>query len=177
MESAEMDSPPGSMRHKRSPRWKYALVLASLLFAGYFVVAYVVAPLDWVHYIHKHPSFDDIPNITETKIGIHGDPLNVALIGTEVELKSIMIAAKWYPADPLTLKSCLEIAEATVLRRPYKDAPVSNLFWEGRKEDLAFESPVVMTPANGITSGSGDPRKWTRTAVQYGWELRRMTKR
>ena len=32
-----------------------------------------------------------------------------------------MVAAKWYPADPLTFESCLEIAEATVLKRPYDD--------------------------------------------------------
>src|SRR5205085_1874209 len=46
----------------------------------------------------------------------------------------------------LSLKSCLEIAEATVLKRPYEDAPVSNLFLWGRKEDLAFEQPVGDNP-------------------------------
>ena len=131
---------------KREPRWKLIAILASVLIAGYVALAYVIAPLDWMHYVKKHPSFDDIPNITLTKTGIPGDPLNVSLIGTETELKSIMIAAKWYPADPLTLKSCLEIAEATVLKRPYDDAPVSNLFLDGRKEDLAFESPVGNDP-------------------------------
>src|SRR5262245_4495295 len=59
----------------------------------------------------------------------------------------IMVAAKWYPADPLTLRSCLEIAEATVLRRPYDDAPVSNLYLFGRREDLAFEQPVGNDPS------------------------------
>ena len=57
-----------------------------------------------------------------------------------------MIAAKWYPADPLTLRSCLEIAEATVLKRPYEDAPVSSLYLWKRKEDLAFEKPVGDDP-------------------------------
>ena len=38
-----------------------------------------------------------------------------------------MLAAKWYPADALSLKSCLEIAEATVFKRPYDDAPVSRM--------------------------------------------------
>ena len=57
-----------------------------------------------------------------------------------------MVAARWYPADPLTLRSCLEIAEATVLKRPYDDAPVSSLYLFGRKEDLAFEQPVGNDP-------------------------------
>src|SRR5713101_4977487 len=57
-----------------------------------------------------------------------------------------MLAAKWYPADPLTLRSCLKIATATVLKRTYDDAPVSNLYLFGRKEDLAFEQPVGHDP-------------------------------
>ena len=29
-----------------------------------------------------------------------------------------------------------------LLDRPYKDAPVSNLYYQGRREDLAFEKPI-----------------------------------
>ena len=103
-------------------------------------------PLFWDRYSHRHPALDDLPGITETKNGIPGDPINVALIGTKKELMAIMVAAKWYPADPLTLQSCLEIAEASVLKRPYDEAPVSNLYFWGRKEDLAFEQPVGDNP-------------------------------
>lgn len=103
-------------------------------------------PNIWKRYVHRHPALDDVPNITHTASGIPGDPLNVALIGTKHQLMKIMIAAKWYPADPLTLKSCLEIAEATVLKRPYDEAPVSSLYLFGRKEDLAFEQPVGNDP-------------------------------
>src|SRR5262249_23603625 len=74
------------------------------------------------------------------------DPLNVALIGTEAELKNIMRAAKWHPADPLSLRSDLRIAVDSVLKRPYDDAPVSSLYLFGRKEDLAFERPVDNNP-------------------------------
>ena len=70
----------------------------------------------------------------------------MALIGTETDVKRDMLAAKWYPADPLTLRSCLKIASATMLKRPYDDAPVSNLYLFGRKEDLAFEQPVGDNP-------------------------------
>jgi hypothetical protein len=112
----------------------------------YLAIAYLIVPLGWKRYTRKHPSLEDIPDITHTGSGIHGDPLNVALIGTETELKKIMLAAKWYPADPLTLKSCLQIAEASVLKRPYDQAPVSNLYLFERKQDLAFEQPVGDSP-------------------------------
>jgi hypothetical protein len=131
---------------KRRNRWlRWSLLVAGLLLV-YLVVAYVLLPLAWVRYAHRHPSLDDIPRITYTGAHIPGDPLNVALVGTETELKTIMLAAKWYPADPLTLRSCLKIAAASVLKRSYDDAPVSNLYFEGRKEDLAFEQPVGSSP-------------------------------
>jgi hypothetical protein len=126
-------------------RRRVALVGAGLLCA-YALSAYVIVPALWIRYAHRHPAFDDIPRITYTGDDHPGDPLNVALIGTETALKKIMIAAKWYPANPLTLRSCLEIAEATVLKRPYDEAPVSSLYLFGRKEDLAFEQPVGNNP-------------------------------
>ena len=124
---------------------RIAIGLTTLLLA-YLIVAYLVMPLVWTWYIRDHPTLDAIPHITFTADGLPGDPLNVALIGTETALKKILLAAKWYPADPLTLRSSLEIAEATILERPYVDAPVSNLYLWGRKEDLAFEQPVGDDP-------------------------------
>src|SRR4029453_4939627 len=94
----------------------------------------------------RHPALEDIPGITYTADGIPGDPLNVTLVGTKAEAIRILLAAQGHPADPLTLRSCLEIAATTVIKRPYDDAPVSNLFLWGRKEDLAFEQPVGHDP-------------------------------
>jgi hypothetical protein len=53
-----------------------------------------------------------------------------------------MHAAGWYPADRITLKSSIEIVGSVLLDRPYKDAPVSNLYYLGRREDLAYEKPI-----------------------------------
>lgn len=119
-------------------------IIGMLLLWG--LVAYIIVPMLWKSYSHRHPALDDVPGITVTGSGIPGDPLNVALIGTKIELMKIMVAAKWYPADPLSFKSCLEIAEATVLKRPYDAAPVSSLYLYHRKEDLAFEQPVGDNP-------------------------------
>ncbi len=71
----------------------------------YAIVAYVVIPLGWKRYGEKHPSYDDNPRITETGDGHPGDAINVALTGAEAQVKGIMSAAGWYPANPLGLRS------------------------------------------------------------------------
>lgn len=126
--------------------WKRLGVLAIVMLAVWAIVAYVVLPAVWKGYEHWHPGEDDPPRLTRTGDGIPGDPLNVALIGSKTELIKIMLAAKWNPADALSLKSSLEIAVDAVFKRPDPDAPVSNLFLFGRKEDLAFEQTVGDNP-------------------------------
>jgi hypothetical protein len=141
-----MQTEPISRSTKRWSLWKRVALLAFTALVAYLVVAYVLLPALWKNYARKHPLLEDIPGITHTKDGIPGDPINVALVGTKVEILRIMLAAKWHPADPLTLKSCLEMAETAVLKRSYEDAPVSNLYLFGRKEDLAFEQQVGPDP-------------------------------
>jgi hypothetical protein len=135
------------VRATTSPRWRRRLVM---LIVGSLLVwaalAYVVMPQIWKSYVRRHPALDDLPGITQTGSGIPGDPINVALIGTESDLVKIMIAAKWNPADALSLKSSLRIAVDSVFKRPDPDAPVSNLYLFGRKEDLAFEQEAGDSP-------------------------------
>jgi hypothetical protein len=129
------------------PRKKRRVVRAVLIVAAlYLLGAYVFIPMAWEEYEHAHPSYDDHPRITQTGDGHPGDPLNVSLIGTEEQIHAIMQAAKWFPAAALGLKSDLKIAEDTILSRPDVEAPVSNLFLFGRKEDLAFEQAVGDNP-------------------------------
>ena len=120
-------------------------IIAGLLVV-YLLAAYLIAPYLWERYARKHPSFDDSPRVTETHDKHPGDPLNVALIGTEEQVKRIMQAAKWFPAAALGIRSDLKIAADTILSRPDEQAPVSNLYLYGRKEDLAFEQPVGHNP-------------------------------
>ena len=157
--SPQVTQPAG---RRRISLKRVGMAVAGLVLV-YFVMAYILVPALWIRYAHRHPSFDDVPRITYTKDDHPGDPLNVALIGTETELKKIMVAARWYPADPLTLRSCLEIAEASVLKRPYDAAPVSNLYLWGRKESLS-----AMIRGSATTCVSGAPRSWTETAALSG---------
>ena len=143
---SERTQKPWPQLPKRHRLWKRLAAVGVMLILEYLVMAYCVLPILWMRYTRHHPAFTDIPGITHTADDIPGDPLNVALIGTAPDLKKIMLAAQWYPADPLTLRSRLEIADAAVFEHPYDDAPVSDLFLWGRKEDLAFEQPVGDDP-------------------------------
>lgn len=116
------------------------------LIVVWLAVAYLVMPIAWKRFAARHPSLEDVPGITHTSDGIPGDPLNVALIGTEAQVRRVLKAAGWDPADPLSLRSRLKIADASVTDQPYADAPVSDLFLFGRKEDLAYEKPVGHSP-------------------------------
>ncbi len=93
-----------------------------------------------------HPAVKNAPQYTKDKHGRQGDPVNIAFVGTEEELHRALCEAHWFPADPITLKTSLRIAADVVERKPYPDAPVSNLFLWGRKQDLAFEQPVGRSP-------------------------------
>ncbi len=72
--------------------------------------------------------------------------MNVALIGSEDALKSVMTEAGWYEANPLGVESDLKIAVDSVFSRSYVEAPVSKLYLFGRKEDLAFEQALDSSP-------------------------------
>jgi hypothetical protein len=111
----------------------------------YLLVAYVALPAMWRHYEHR-PQLADVPKTVQTALGLPGDPLNVGLVGSEVEMIHALVNAGWYPADPTTLHSSLRIAEDVLLRRQYDTAPVSNLYLWGRKQDLAFERPQGSSP-------------------------------
>ena len=84
----------------------------------------------------------NLPMVTRTAQDIPGDPINVGLIGDKRDVLCAMQAADWYPADPVTARSSIEIIGSVLLDRPYARAPVSPLFYLGRPEDLAFEKPV-----------------------------------
>lgn len=111
----------------------------------YFLFSYIILPIFWSHYEH-HPALRNLPKTTQTKGGIPGDPLNIGLIGTETEIINVLLQAGWSPADPLTLFTTIKVTASVIFNRPYPDAPVSNLYLRGRKEDLAFEQVVGKSP-------------------------------
>ena len=95
----------------------------------------------------RHPAIDSASTRSFTATGIPGDPLNIAFVGSEDELLRLMADARWEPADPITFRSSLRITIDSLARRPYPDAPVSSLYVNGKKQDMAFEQPAAGNPS------------------------------
>lgn len=119
--------------------WGRSLSIGLLGAAGlYGLTAYIILPALWRHY-ERNPQLEHAPKTTQTADGIPGDPINIGLVGSHDEVVNALLRASWQPADPVTFKSSVGIAKSVVLKQPYPTAPVSSLFFEGRKQDLAFE--------------------------------------
>lgn len=123
---------------KRRRLWARIAIGLSGLVVLWLLAAYVVLPWLWEHYEHQ-PGMEDAPKVSLTAQGIPGDPLNIALIGTEKDIVASMLKSGYDPADPITLGTSYRIARSVLRHKPYPDAPVSNLFVFGHRQDLAFE--------------------------------------
>jgi hypothetical protein len=130
---------PGPIADRKRRRWLIRVfkIVAGLIVA-WLLAAYVILPAVWRHYEHN-PALQDAPKTTVTGQRIPGDPLNVGFLGSESQLVEALLRCGWDPADPVTLRSSLRIAGSVIRNRSYPQAPVSNLFLFGRKQDLAFE--------------------------------------
>jgi LssY C-terminus len=109
-------------------------------FVFYLLSAYFVLPSLWRHYEHEK-KLAGLPMVTTTAQGIPGDAINLAFVGSSRDILCAMHLSGWSAADPVTLRSSIEIFGSVLLHRPYPTAPVSPLFYAGRREDLAFERP------------------------------------
>jgi hypothetical protein len=132
----DLESLPPHDRSRLDRVLRFSLVVVG----AYTLLAYLLLPALWSHHEHQK-GLATLPMVTRTVQGIPGDPINVGLIGDNLDVLCAMQAAGWYPAEPVTLRSSIEIAGSVLFDRPYRDAPVSPLFYRGRREDLAFEKP------------------------------------
>ncbi len=96
--------------------------------------------------VSGHPALAQSPRHATTSSGKQGDAVNIAFIGSEEDLHRTMALSGWFAADAITLKTSARIAADCVLRKPYPNAPVSNLYLWGRIQDAAFEQPVGQSP-------------------------------
>jgi hypothetical protein len=122
-------------------RLQHFLLIALFVVSAWGILAYILLPALWTHHEHQK-GLATLPMVTRTAQGIPGDAINVGLVGDKKDVLCSMQAAGWFPADPVTLRSSIEIVGSVLLDRPYHDAPVSPLFYLDRREDLAFEKPA-----------------------------------
>lgn len=137
MQHTLVTAPPRSL----TQRVRHDLAALGVLLVGYSMTAYVAVPAWWQHQT-RTMSVPAPAVVTHTRSGIAGDPINVALIGSEKEVIDAMLKAGWNRVDRTTVRSSAKIVESVVAGRPYPTAPVSNLYLFGRKQDLAFERLV-----------------------------------
>ncbi|WP_314146837.1 LssY C-terminal domain-containing protein [uncultured Leifsonia sp.] len=124
--------------------WGWFLLLFFALF--WLVLAYLVLPR-----LHRILTQIYVPDYfigrARTSDGLLGDPVNLAVLGTEAQLNEAMCAAGWTRADDVTLASSRRIVTSTLLRRSYDEAPVSPLFLFGHQQDVAYQQEVLGNPA------------------------------
>jgi hypothetical protein len=124
-------------------QWGWAQVWFFFIFWG--LLAYLVLPR-----LHRILTRLYVPDYfigrARTSDGLLGDPVNVALLGSEPQVHRVMQTAGWTLADDVTLASSRRIVTSTLLRRSYLEAPVSPLFLFGRQQDFAYQQEVDGTP-------------------------------
>ncbi|MGO8088594.1 LssY C-terminal domain-containing protein [Rhizobium leguminosarum] len=121
--------------------WNSAAGVLFAIILAYLLVCYLVMPELWI--FRDRSTVADLSRmVTTTGDDIPGDPINVGVVGPKQQVIKAFAAAGWDPADRITLLSSVEIGLSVALDRPDLDAPVSPLFFDGRKQDLAFERPV-----------------------------------
>ena len=134
IERQGISSTPPTHRRSRKRRAANAVVAALILWA---TLAYLALPVFWRH--EAQTGLAGRAMVTRTASDIAGDPINFGLVGGEREIVCAFNAAGWSAANPTTLDTALRIVGSVALRRPYAAAPVSPLYYDGRREDLAFE--------------------------------------
>lgn len=125
------------MNHKA--KWRH--VSAGLILADLFCVplsAQTISP----ELTALTQDLAQLPTVTTTKHHKPGDLINVGLVGSKDEITTLMKAAGWTVPVPVSLKSSVKIVGSVVLRHTYFSAPVSALFYEGHRQELAFEMEV-----------------------------------
>ncbi|WP_426979315.1 LssY C-terminal domain-containing protein [Pseudarthrobacter sp. O4] len=132
-----------SLLLQESFQWGWAQLWSMFVF--WALLAYLVLPR-----LHRILTRIYVPDYfigrARTSDGLLGDPVNVALLGSEPQVHGVMRAGGWTLADDLTLASSRRIVSATVLRRSYLQAPVSPLYLFGRQQDFAYQQEVDGTP-------------------------------
>ncbi|MEO6117323.1 MAG: LssY C-terminal domain-containing protein [Pseudolysinimonas sp.] len=117
-----------------------------LVLVIWLVVAYLLLPR-----IHTMLALIYLPDyfIGRARLydGLLGDPVNLALRGSEQQVKAAMVRAGWVRADQLGFRSGLRIVTSTLRRRSYPEAPVSPAFLFGRMQDFTYQQEVDASPA------------------------------
>lgn len=152
---------------RRRSGMRLGLFVTAVVLIAYLAVCYFLVPELWIFHDDRRKTPLNAM-VTSTEQGIPGDPINVGLVGSREQIIRAFAAAGWDAADKVTLRSSIDIGLSVVLDRPDLDAPVSPLFYEGRKQDLAFENRSAAAPTSATMCASGRPRRRPRATGRSG---------
>lgn len=82
--------------------------------------------------------FAAIPRRVSDAAGDPGDMVNLAMVGTESQMKSALAQAGWFPTDPNTSDALVHGLLETLAHKEYMEVPMSTLYLFGRAQDLAY---------------------------------------
>lgn len=120
------------------PNVWYRRHLAVSLISLWLLSAYIVLPR-----VHRILSRIYLPGYfvgrTRTPDGLLGDPVNLAVNGSKRALIAAMEEAGWHQADKRTIKTSIKIVWTSIMGRSYSNAPVSDLYVFGKRQDLVFQ--------------------------------------
>jgi hypothetical protein len=123
------------------PYFDRRVPLAFAILITYALAAYLLIPalirLIRIVFPPKH-----LPLYCVTPDGFASDPLNIGVFGDRRQLIVAMEQAGWHMADPYHGRFLVQHVLSIVFGREYRNAPVSNLYLFGRRQDLAFEIPM-----------------------------------
>ncbi|MBW3085953.1 hypothetical protein KEM60_02164 [Austwickia sp. TVS 96-490-7B] len=134
----------------------FAVVLLKQSVSGWSAAAYVIVFWAVLAYlalprVHRVLTSLYVPDYfiarSRTSDGLLGDPINLAVTGTEAQIHQAMQDAGWVLADPVNLTTSWRIVMASVTRRSYAEAPVSPLMLFGKQQAFAYQQEVEGNPA------------------------------
>lgn len=118
---------------------KVPVVLA--VFITYIIAAYVLIPALFRAFRIIVPA-RHLPLYCITPDGLASDPINIGIIASRRQLIGAMEKIGWFVADRHTLHTSFKRILCTLGGRAYPNAPMSNLYLFGRRQDIGFELPL-----------------------------------
>lgn len=123
------------------PFFNRRLPVGYALFITYVIGAYILVPA-LIRLYRALVPVKHLPLYCVTPDGFASDPLNIGIIGTRRALITAMTDCGWHVADPHRLQYLFRHLLSTAFEWSYPNAPMSNLYLFGRKQDVAFEIPL-----------------------------------
>lgn len=87
-----------------------------------------------------------IPRFTTASDGFYVDPVNIILVGTKENLEKAFEKIGWVKADKLNVRTSEKMVRKFLENKPYPNAPFSNLYLFGRKQNIGFQQSIGNSP-------------------------------